>query len=180
MISTLRGSSPSGKGLNVTAVRSRIFSSTKLFVMASATAMCSLVPSAAYGQAAVAARPPISDEAMALHRLAKRPVAKSTATTPGDRQPYLGIRRGSTRHKVPELERAISEHLAATCFLRLRVSAQMYPFRTSGPRLPQSTRAWSAPCSCSTPGKSTPLPARLPSRCIRDRSRPPARRSGTS
>ena len=89
MISTLRGSSPSGKDLNVTAVRSRIFSSTKLFVMASATAMCSLVPSAAFGQAAVAAgppvsvaaRPPISEEAMVLHRLAKRPVAKSTATT---------------------------------------------------------------------------------------------------
>jgi len=90
MISTLRGSSPSGKDLNVTAVRSRIFSSTKLFVMASATAMCSLVPSAAFGQAAVAARPsaafgqaavaarpPVSPEVMALHLLAKRPVAKS-------------------------------------------------------------------------------------------------------
>ena len=58
MISALRGSSPSGKDLNVTAVRSRIFSSTKLFVMASATVMSSLVPSAAFGQAAVAARPP--------------------------------------------------------------------------------------------------------------------------
>ena len=79
MISALRGASPSGKGLNVTAVRSRIFSSTKLFVMASATVMSSLVPSAAFGQAAVAARPPISPEAMAVHRLAKRPVAKSAA-----------------------------------------------------------------------------------------------------
>ena len=79
MISALRGSSPSGKGLNVTAVRSRIFSSTKLFVMASATVMSSLVPSAAFGQAAVAARPPISPEAMAVHLLAKRPVAKSAA-----------------------------------------------------------------------------------------------------
>ena len=79
MISALRGSSPSGKGLYVTAVRSRIFSSTKLFIMASATVMSSLVPSAAFGQAAVAARPPISPEAMAVHLLAKRPVAKSAA-----------------------------------------------------------------------------------------------------
>ena len=79
MISALRGSSPSGKGLNVTAVRSRIFSSTKLFILASATVMGSLVPSTAFGQAAVAARPPISPEAMAVHLLAKRPVAKSTS-----------------------------------------------------------------------------------------------------
>ena len=79
MISSLRGSSPSGKDLNVTAVRSRIFSSTKLFVMASAAAMCSLVPSAAFGQAAVAARQPISPEAMAVHLRAKRPVTKSAA-----------------------------------------------------------------------------------------------------
>jgi hypothetical protein len=78
MIAALRGPSPSGKGLNVTAVRSRIFSSTKLFILASATMMGSLVPSA-FGQAAVAARPPISPEAMAVHILAKRPVAKSAA-----------------------------------------------------------------------------------------------------
>jgi hypothetical protein len=79
MISALRGSSPSGKDLHVTAVRSRIFSSTKLFVMASATVMSSLVPSAAFGQAAVAARPPVSPEAMAVHLRAKRSVAKSAA-----------------------------------------------------------------------------------------------------
>ena len=81
MISALRGSSPSGKGLNVTAVRSRIFSSTKLFILANATVMGSLVPSAAFGLAAVPARPPISPEARAVHLLAKRPVAKSKATT---------------------------------------------------------------------------------------------------
>jgi hypothetical protein len=79
MIFALRGTSPSGKDLHVTAVRSRIFSSTKLFVMASATVMSSLVPLAAFGQAAVAARPPVSPEAMAVHVRAKRSVAKSTA-----------------------------------------------------------------------------------------------------
>ena len=77
MISAVRGSSPSGKDLYVTAVRSRIFSSIKLFVMASATVMSSLVPLAAFGQAAVAARPPVSPEAMAVHLRAKRSVAKS-------------------------------------------------------------------------------------------------------
>src|ERR1700722_19573427 len=77
MIFALRGSSPSGKDLHVTAVRSRIFSSTKLFVMASATVMSSLAPLAAFGQAAVAARPPVSPEAMAVHLRAKRSVAKS-------------------------------------------------------------------------------------------------------
>jgi hypothetical protein len=81
VISALRGSSPSGKDLNVAAVRSRILSSTKPFVMARATVMSRLVPSAAFGLAAVPARPPISPEARAVHLLAKRPVAKSKATT---------------------------------------------------------------------------------------------------
>src|SRR5277367_6711151 len=79
MVSALRRSSPSGKGLNLTAVRSRLFSSTKLFALASATLISSLAPSAAFGQAAVTARPPVSPEAMAVHLRAKRPVAKSTA-----------------------------------------------------------------------------------------------------
>jgi hypothetical protein len=79
MISALRGSSPSGKDLNMTAVRSRIFSSTKLFVMASATVMCSLVPSAVFGQANVAAKPPISPETLALHLRVKRPLSFATA-----------------------------------------------------------------------------------------------------
>jgi hypothetical protein len=83
MICALRGSSPSGKDLNVAAMPSRIFSSTKLFILASATVISGLVPSAAFGQAAVAARPPISPEAMAVHLHAKRPVAKSTAPTDG-------------------------------------------------------------------------------------------------
>ena len=79
MISALRGILPYRKDLYVNAVRSRIFSSTKLFILTSATVMGSLVPSAAFGQAAVAARPPISPEAMAVHLLAKRAVAKSAA-----------------------------------------------------------------------------------------------------
>jgi hypothetical protein len=50
--------------------------------MASATMMMSsLVPSTAFAQAVVAAKPPVSPEAMAVHRLAKRPVAKSAVTT---------------------------------------------------------------------------------------------------
>jgi len=79
-LSALCGSSPSGKDLKVAAVRSRIFFSTKLFVMVSATVMSRLVPAAAFGLAAVPARPPISPEARAVHLLAKRPVAKSKAT----------------------------------------------------------------------------------------------------
>jgi hypothetical protein len=77
MISAVYGSSPSGKDLNVTAVRSRIFSSTKLFVMVSATMMSSLLPSTIFAQSVVAARPPVSPEAMALHRLVKRPTAST-------------------------------------------------------------------------------------------------------
>src|ERR1700722_2243447 len=79
MVSALRESSLSGKGLNLTPLRSRIFSSTKLFALASATLISSLVPSAAFGQAAVAAGPPVSPEAMAVHLRAKRPVAKPPA-----------------------------------------------------------------------------------------------------
>ena len=79
MISALRGSSPSGKDLNVTAVRSRIFSSTKLFILAGATVMSSLVPSAAFGQANVATKPPLSPEVIALHLQAKRPLSIATA-----------------------------------------------------------------------------------------------------
>lgn len=64
----------------MTALRSRIFTSTKLFIMASATMMMSsLVPSTAFAQAVVAATPPVSPEAMAVHRLAKRSVATPAA-----------------------------------------------------------------------------------------------------
>lgn len=80
MVPAFRGSSPLGGNLNVTALRSRIFTSTKLFIMASATMMMSsLVPSTAFAQAVVAAKPPVSPEAMAVHRLAKRSVATPAA-----------------------------------------------------------------------------------------------------
>ena len=120
MIFALRGSSPSGKDLHVIAVRSRIFSSTKLFIMASATVMSSLVPSAAFGQVAVAARPPVSPEAMAVHLRAKRSVAKSAA--PADvAESSSGVNSAQGFGAL----RAISENPAATCFLRLRISARM-------------------------------------------------------
>ena len=80
MMSVLHGYSPSVNDLSVTAARSRIFSTTKLLVIASATLMSGLLPTAAFGQAAVVARPPLSPEALALHRLAKRPVAKLPRT----------------------------------------------------------------------------------------------------
>lgn len=63
MIPVFRGSPPFGRDLKVTAARSRIFSSTKLFVMASAAmAMSSLVPSTTLTQAAASAKPPVSPE----------------------------------------------------------------------------------------------------------------------
>ena len=80
MVRAFRGSSPCGRDLDVIALRSRIYSSTKLFILISATMMSSLSPSTILAQNVLAARPPMSPEAMALHRLAKRPVAKSTAS----------------------------------------------------------------------------------------------------
>ena len=75
MVPVFSGSFPFGRDLKVTALRSRIFSSTKLFIMASATmVMSSLVPSNAFAQTA-AAKPPVSPEALAVHSQAKRPVA---------------------------------------------------------------------------------------------------------
>ena len=81
MIPTPRRSSALGNDLNVTALQSRIFSSTKVFVMASAAVMSSLVPSTVFAQTTVVPKPPVSSEAMAVHRLAKRPLAKSVVTT---------------------------------------------------------------------------------------------------
>jgi hypothetical protein len=63
----------------VIALRSRIYSSTKLFILASATMMSSVLPPTVSAQKVVEARPPVSPEAMAVHVLAKRPVAKSVA-----------------------------------------------------------------------------------------------------
>jgi hypothetical protein len=81
MVPVFSGSFPFGRDLKVTALRSRISSSTKLFIMASATmVMSSLVPSTAFAQTA-AAKPPVSPEALAVHGLAKRPVAKSAGST---------------------------------------------------------------------------------------------------
>src|ERR1700744_876354 len=76
MVSAFSGSSPCGRDLNGIALRSRIYSSTKLFILAGATMMSSLLPSTIFAQNVVAARPPVSPEVMALHRLAKRPGAK--------------------------------------------------------------------------------------------------------
>jgi hypothetical protein len=59
----------------VIALRSRIYSSTKLFILASATMMSSILPSTVFAQKVVATKPPVSPEAMAVHVLAKRPVA---------------------------------------------------------------------------------------------------------
>jgi hypothetical protein len=75
MIPAFRGSSPCGRDLNVIALRSRIYSSAKLIILASTTMSC-LLPSTVFAQNVVAARPPLSPEAMALHLLAKRSVAK--------------------------------------------------------------------------------------------------------
>jgi hypothetical protein len=83
MIPAFSRSFPLGKELNVTALRSCLFSTTKLFIMASATMMMSgLVPSTAFAQKTVAAKPPVSPEMLAVHSKAKRPVATTPATTP--------------------------------------------------------------------------------------------------
>ena len=79
MLPALRRSFPLGNELNVSALRSRMFSSAKLLILASAAVMSGLAPSTSLAQSTVAAKPSLSPEAMALHRLVKRPVAKSTA-----------------------------------------------------------------------------------------------------
>jgi hypothetical protein len=79
MVRAFGGSSPYGRDLDVIALRSRVYSSTKLFILVSATMMSSLLPSTIFAQNVVVATPPVSPEAMALHRLVKRPVATSTA-----------------------------------------------------------------------------------------------------
>jgi hypothetical protein len=79
MVPAFRGSSPCGRDLNMITLRSRIYSSSKLFILASATMMSSVLSPTVSAQNAVVARPPVSPEAMAVHVLAKRPVAKSVA-----------------------------------------------------------------------------------------------------
>jgi hypothetical protein len=59
-----------------------MLSSTKLFILASATMMSSLLPSTILAQTPKAAKPPVSPEVLAVHSLAKRPVATSPATPP--------------------------------------------------------------------------------------------------
>jgi hypothetical protein len=78
MLPALRRSFPLGIELNVSALRSRMFSSAKLLILAIAAVMSGLAPSTSLAQSTVAARPSVSPEAMALHRLVKRPVAQST------------------------------------------------------------------------------------------------------
>jgi len=80
MVRAFRRSSPCGRDLDVITLRSRIYSSTKLFILASAAMTSSLLPSTIFAQNVVAARPPVSPEVMALHLLAKRPVAKLPGT----------------------------------------------------------------------------------------------------
>ena len=79
MLPALRRSFPLGNELNVSALRSRMFSSAKLLILASAAVMSGLAPSTSLAQSTVAAKPSLSSEATALHRLVKRPVAESTA-----------------------------------------------------------------------------------------------------
>jgi hypothetical protein len=80
MLPALRRSFPLGNELNVSALRSRMFSSAKLLILASAAVMSGLAPSTSLAQSTVADKPPLSPEAMALHRLVKRPVVKLTET----------------------------------------------------------------------------------------------------
>ncbi|HWO29390.1 MAG TPA: hypothetical protein VNO32_11405, partial [Candidatus Acidoferrum sp.] len=80
MIPAFRTSVPLGKELNVTALRPRLFSTTKVFILASAAVMSSLIPSTVLAQNTLAAKPPVSSEAMAVHLLAKRPLAKLSGT----------------------------------------------------------------------------------------------------
>jgi len=77
MVRAFRRSFPRGRDLDVIALRSPIYSSTKLLILVSATMMSSLLPSTMFAQNVVAARLPVSPEAMAVHRLAKRPMAKA-------------------------------------------------------------------------------------------------------
>ena len=79
MVRAFRESSSYGRDLNVIALRSRIYSSTKLFSLVCATMMSSLLPSTIFAQNVVAARPPVSSEALALHLRAKRPLSFATA-----------------------------------------------------------------------------------------------------
>jgi len=83
MIPVFRGCFPFGSDLSVSALRSRLFSSSKLLILASATMMSGLVPSTAFAQKTVAAKPPVSPEMLAVHSKAKRPVATTPATTSG-------------------------------------------------------------------------------------------------
>jgi hypothetical protein len=80
MLPAVRKSFPLGNELNVSALRSRMFSSAKLLILASAAVMSGLAPSTSLAQSTVAAQPSLSPEVIALHRLVKRPVAKSTET----------------------------------------------------------------------------------------------------
>ena len=82
MIPVFRGCFPFGSDLSVSALRSRLFSSSKLLILASATMMSGLVPSTAFAQKTVAAKPPVSPEMLAVHSKAQRPVATTPATTP--------------------------------------------------------------------------------------------------
>ena len=80
MLPALRRSFPLGNDLNVSALRSRMFSSAKLLILASAAVMSGLAPSTSLAQSTVAAQPSLSPEATALHSLVKRPVAKPPET----------------------------------------------------------------------------------------------------
>jgi hypothetical protein len=66
MLPALRRSFPLGNELNVSALRSRMFSSAKLLILASAAVMSGLAPSTSLAQSTVAAKPSLSPEAMAL------------------------------------------------------------------------------------------------------------------
>jgi hypothetical protein len=65
----------------VTALRPRLFSTTKVFIMASAAVMSSLIPSTVLAQNTLAAKPPVLPEVMAVHSLAKRPTPTPLAST---------------------------------------------------------------------------------------------------
>ena len=119
MVPAIRGSLPCGSDLDVIALRSRIYSSTKLFILASATMMSSLLPSSVAAQNVVAAKPPVSPEATAVHVLAKRPVAKSV---PAD---VVESAVGVNSEQGPGAGPRDLGNLAATCFLRRRISARM-------------------------------------------------------
>jgi hypothetical protein len=82
MVPAIRSSFPLGSDLNVSALRSRIFSSPKLLILASATMMSGLVPLTVFAQKAVAAKPPVSPAMVAVHSKAKRPLATPPTTPP--------------------------------------------------------------------------------------------------